>query len=61
VIESFIGEDCSWQFWRFHVKEVMEEFGRLLRVGRTEGVRNRFPEPTRWVGLRKWGRGDEWD
>jgi cytochrome b involved in lipid metabolism len=61
VINSFVGKDCSWQFWRFHTKKHMREFGRELRVGRTEGVKNPFKEPVRFVGLRKLGVGDEWD
>jgi cytochrome b involved in lipid metabolism len=61
VINSFTGKDCSWQFWRFHTKKHMREFGRELRVGRTEGVKNPFKEPVRFVGLRKLGVGDEWD
>lgn len=52
VIRSFVGEDCTWQFWRFHSKETMEQWGRALRVGRTEGVENRFSEPPRFFGLR---------
>jgi cytochrome b involved in lipid metabolism len=60
VIKSFGGAECSWQFWRFHGKKEMEEFGRQLRVGRTEGLRNRFPEPKRYIGLRKLG-DNEWD
>lgn len=52
VLRSFIGEDCSWQFWRFHSKMIMEEWGRPLRVGRTEGILNRFKEPPRYFGSR---------
>lgn len=52
VIRSFVGEDCSWQFWRFHSKSIMEEWGRPLRVGRTEGIPNRFKEPPRYFGSR---------
>ena len=59
VIMSFIGEDCSWQFWRLHGKSVMEQYGRALRVGRTEGIKNRFPESVRYVGLSKLG-DDGW-
>lgn len=51
VIQNFIGQDCTWQFWRFHSMEHMEEFGKKLRVGRTSGVENRFKEPPRYVGL----------
>ncbi|KAJ0422063.1 cytochrome b5-like heme/steroid binding domain-containing protein [Aspergillus carlsbadensis] len=51
AISSFVGQDCSWQFWRFHSKQHLEEFGRALRVGRTEGVKNRFKEPARYIGL----------
>jgi hypothetical protein len=37
----------------------MRDFGRPLRVGRTEGVNNRFKEPPRYFGLARMGR-DEW-
>jgi hypothetical protein len=61
VIESFVGKDCSWQFWRFHTQKHMREFGKGLRVGRTEGVKNPFKEPVRFVGLKRLGVCDEWD
>ncbi|KAL5357073.1 cytochrome b5-like heme/steroid binding domain-containing protein [Aspergillus floccosus] len=51
VIRSFLGQDCSWQFWRFHSISIMGHFGRPLRIGRTEGVENRFKEPPRYIGL----------
>ncbi|KAL4922145.1 hypothetical protein BDW62DRAFT_173007 [Aspergillus aurantiobrunneus] len=51
VIRSFVGQDCSWQFWRFHTRKHMEEFGTPLRIGRTSGIRNRFEERPRYVGL----------
>lgn len=53
VIRSFIGEDSSWQFWRFHSRSLMDNFGRPLRIGRTMGVENRFKEPPRYVGASK--------
>ena len=28
VIESFCGQDCTWQFWRFHSRDVMQKWGR---------------------------------
>lgn len=59
VLESFRGQDCSWQFWRFHSKDVMAQWGRPLRVARTEGVKNRWKERPRFVGLRKLG-DDDW-
>jgi hypothetical protein len=59
VILSFVGEDCSWQFWRFHGKNEMEQYGKALRIGRTKGIVNRFAEPVRFVGLSKFGN-DEW-
>jgi cytochrome b involved in lipid metabolism len=59
VILSFVGEDCSWQFWRLHSKSLMEQYGRALRVGRTEGIQNRFPETARYVGLSSLG-DDGW-
>lgn len=55
VIESFNGEDCSWQFWRFHSRSNMEMDGRPLRIGRTAGVANRFKEKPRFLGLRRLG------
>jgi cytochrome b involved in lipid metabolism len=51
VIGSFVGQDCSWQFWRFHSRQHLVDYGKALRVGRTKGVRNRFKEPARYVGL----------
>lgn len=53
VIRSFIGEDCSWQFRRLHSGRAMEEYGRPLRVGRTEGIQNRFKEIPRYIGSSK--------
>jgi cytochrome b involved in lipid metabolism len=60
VIQSFRGHDCSWQFWRFHSKEHLEEHGRPLRIGRTTGIQNPFAEPERWVGLRRLYTQDDW-
>ncbi|KAL4748341.1 cytochrome b5-like heme/steroid binding domain-containing protein [Aspergillus terricola var. indicus] len=60
VIRSFVGQDCSWQFWRFHGKEHMMKFGRPLRIGKTSGIRNRFTEPPRYVGLSSVLGDDEW-
>lgn len=61
VIESFRGQDCSWQFWRFHSEDNMREWGRPLRVARTEGVMNRWKERPRFVGLRRLGATNEED
>lgn len=58
VILSFAGEDCSWQFWRFHSRSLMQEYGRPLRIGRTSGITNRFQERPRYVGLSRLGRDD---
>ncbi|CAK1358955.1 unnamed protein product [Cercospora beticola] len=60
VIERFRGEDCSWQFWRFHNREHLKEFGESLRVGRTKGVTNRFQEPKQFIGSSMIGSADEW-
>jgi cytochrome b involved in lipid metabolism len=59
IIESFAGAECSWQFWRFHGKIVLETFGKPLRVGRTKGMENKFKERPKYVGLRR--LGDDWD
>lgn len=59
VIRSFAGHDCSWQFWRFHGRNHMQEDALPLRVGRTTGVPNPFKERTRFVGLRTIG-DDDW-
>lgn len=53
VLEFFNGTNCSWQFWRFHSKKDMEEYGRSLRIGCTSGVPNKFNERPRFVGLRR--------
>jgi len=58
VIESFAGQDCSWQFWRFHNRKHMRDSGAALRIGRTSGVGNQFAERPRFVGLR--GLNDDW-
>ncbi|GAQ47403.1 cytochrome b5-like heme/steroid binding domain-containing protein [Aspergillus tubingensis] len=50
VIRSFVGEDCSWQFWRFHSAAIMKTWGRRLRVGKTKEVHVRYKEPPRFVG-----------
>lgn len=58
IIQKFAGQSCGWQFWRFHSKSQLKEYGHKLRVGRTSGVTNRYQEPARYVGLRK--LGDDW-
>ena len=61
VITSFNGSDCSWQFWRFHDKQNLKDFGTSLRIGRTTKVGNLFKEPARFLGLRRLGGDeDEW-
>ena len=60
IIRSFAGAECSWQFWRFHGKKEIEEFGRALRVGRTKGMKNKYKEPPKYVGLRRLG-DEEWN
>ena len=47
------------QFWRFHGKNEMEQYGKELRIGRTNGIANRFNEPVRFVGLSRFG-DDDW-
>jgi cytochrome b involved in lipid metabolism len=54
VLKPFRGHDCTWQFRRFHGKGDLQQ-GWILRVGRTLGVRNKFRERPRFVGLRPWG------
>ncbi|KAH8902818.1 hypothetical protein BR93DRAFT_987365 [Coniochaeta sp. PMI_546] len=54
VLQPFRGHDCTWQFRRFHGKGELQQ-GRVLRVGRTSGVRNKFKERPKFVGLRPWG------
>lgn len=58
VIRSFGGRDCSWQFWRFHARTDMEEWGTPLRVGTCQGATNPYREPNRWVGLKRLGAAD---
>ncbi|KAH6663018.1 fatty acid desaturas-like protein [Halenospora varia] len=60
VIKSFSGQNCTWQFWRFHGEKELEEYGMAFRVGRTEGLKNRFQEPKKYIGLRRLG-DDAWD
>ncbi|KAL4937850.1 hypothetical protein BDV06DRAFT_215568 [Aspergillus oleicola] len=62
VIRNFVGQDCTWQFWRFHSQQQLQEYGRGLRVGRTKGVVNRFKEVPRFVGVSSGNGGldDDW-
>lgn len=55
VIVSFLGEDCSWQFWRFHNMDIMRQYGSELRIGRTTGALRRFQEPPKYIGLKQLG------
>ncbi|OAK99964.1 hypothetical protein IQ06DRAFT_336526 [Phaeosphaeriaceae sp. SRC1lsM3a] len=59
VIESFRGQECSWQFWRFHSAEIMRQWGRPLRIAQTTGVKNKWKEMPRYVGLKKLGAEEE--
>lgn len=52
VVKSFSGQDCSWQFWRFHSKELMRDHGRSLRIGKTSNIENRFKERPRFFGMK---------
>ena len=59
ILQPFRGSDCSWQFWRFHGRQQLVDFGKPLRIGVTKGVKNRFEEQPRFVGLRKiWDMDD---
>jgi cytochrome b involved in lipid metabolism len=61
VIKNFKGSECSWQFWRFHGKEDLEQHGVCLRIGRTSGMSNLYNERPRYVGLKSLGGSmDEW-
>lgn len=60
VLEPFRGSDCTWQFWRFHGRNEMEQYGKELRIGRTEGVENKFKERPRFIGLAGLRGADEW-
>lgn len=74
IIEGFGGQDCSWQvcshksiesrltilqWWMFHSQQVMEKYGRSLRVGRTSGVKNRHVKPEKRVTPLKVA-GEQW-
>jgi cytochrome b involved in lipid metabolism len=51
MIQSFGDQDCSWQFWHLHNKD-MAKYRQALRIGKTQGVVNRYPEPKRYSRLR---------
>lgn len=59
MIESFRGFDCSWQFWRFHGKSDLEQYGKFMRIGRTDGVGNKYKEKPKFVGWRGFGYRDD--
>jgi len=58
IMRGFGGQDCSWQWWSFHGKSVMDKVAVKLRVGRTSGVPNSHKQPKRQNFLRT--VGDEW-
>lgn len=60
VLEPFQGSDATWQFWRFHGRNEMEQYGKELRIGRTEGATNPFKEPPKYVGCGGIRSADEW-
>ncbi|KAL2421290.1 hypothetical protein ABEF95_008146 [Exophiala dermatitidis] len=51
VIKNFAGKDCSWQFHKIHNLQKTRNWLPYLRVGRTQGVQNLYPEPK--SGFRK--------
>ena len=55
IIQGFAGQDCSWQWWSFHNRRIWNDVAASLRVGRTEGIENRFVKPQPFVGLRRFG------
>ena len=62
IIQGFGGQDCSWQWWTFHNREIWSQIAMGLRVGRTEDVENKFGpvKPKAFVGLRGLGYQDDW-
>ena len=60
IIRGFGGQDCTWQWWRFHSRKVWNEIAVTLRVGRTEGIENRHVKPKNFVGLRGLGYQEDW-
>ncbi|CUS10799.1 unnamed protein product [Tuber aestivum] len=50
IIEYFGGQDCSWQ-------SHLEQFKDKLRIGRAEGLENRWPEPKNYMA---WAKGYTW-
>jgi len=61
IIRGFGGQDCSWQWWTFHGRQVWDHVAMDLRVGRVEGLANRYEKPTPKVGLRRFGWREGWE
>jgi len=40
------------QFWNIHPLPYMRNYGEHLRVGRTEGIENKYPLPKKLRGWR---------
>ena len=59
IIRGFGGQNASWQWWSFHNRKVWDDTASHLRVGRTEGIKNRHEKPKAFVGLRKFGYQDD--
>ncbi|KAL7269671.1 hypothetical protein RUND412_007652 [Rhizina undulata] len=57
ILKYFAGQNCSWQFWKFHNRNHLEEAGAAFRIGRTRGLANRWSEPKSFlktVGTDSW-------
>ena len=59
IIKGFAGQDCGWQWWTFHGRQVWDNIASELRVGRTEGMDNKFVKPPGFIGLRPFGYQDD--
>lgn len=59
IIQGFAGQNCGWQWWRFHNRKIWDDVAKDLRVGRTEGIENKHVQPPTFVGLRPFGYQDD--
>ncbi|ODQ55798.1 cytochrome b5 [Saitoella complicata NRRL Y-17804] len=45
ILENFGGQNCTWQFWKFHNKSHLAEWSERLRIGWTNPPTPKYLPP----------------
>lgn len=48
VLKHFGGQSCTWQFWRFHTRKILDHEARMMLIGQTVPPPNRYKEPKKF-------------